>query len=338
MKLSTLSRLAAIGTALILSCTSLFTPSVASATTQTRAAAPAGATVASNYTYRLLRNWHSNLCVSGSSSYGSGKQINCFDTVNHFAQFREIATVGGYVKFVSAFNGACLAVRGAATGDNMPLGAETCTGASHQQFQKVPAPIGGGYFMLVARHSGKCVTILSESLEVGAQIVQYTCSPGSGQIDPIGAGYWNTPPATYIYNRVHNWHSNLCASAYDSSFGYGPKQDACSGSTYQQWMEINSSGYVQLRNAGTGLCATVENASQANNARLALTECAGAFQQQFQKVPAPIGGGYFMLVARHSGKCVTILSESLEVGAQIVQYACSPGQIDPIGAGYWNTV
>jgi hypothetical protein len=80
----------------------------------------------------------------------------------------------------------------AATGNNMPLGIAACTGGNHQQFRKVNAPIGGGFYQLVARHSGKCLTIQSESLEVGAQLVQYACSPYSPQSDPIGAGYWDT--------------------------------------------------------------------------------------------------------------------------------------------------
>ncbi|MBO3750058.1 RICIN domain-containing protein [Streptosporangiaceae bacterium NEAU-GS5] len=54
------------------------------------------------------------------------------------------------------------------------------------------APVGGGYYQLVARHSGKCVTIQSESMQPGAQLVQYECFPYSSEIDPIGAGYWNT--------------------------------------------------------------------------------------------------------------------------------------------------
>jgi hypothetical protein len=104
---------------------------------------------------------------------------------------REVPMSGGYVELAIA-PGICLAIMNAAQGNNMPLGIDACTGADHQQFRKVNAPIGGGFYQLVAKHSGKCLTIQSESLERGAQLVQYECSPYSPQIDPIGAGYWDT--------------------------------------------------------------------------------------------------------------------------------------------------
>jgi hypothetical protein len=62
--------------------------------------------------------------------------------------------------------------------------------------------------------------------------------------------------------------------------------------------------------------------------------CAGT-NTEFRKVAAPVGGDYFVLVARHSGKCVAIESESLLPGARMVQYACPPPD-DPIGGSYWT--
>ena len=175
MKFSKLGTLAAFGVALVMRCTGLLVPSAASA-------APV------DFTYHAMHNWHSGMCMS--SGYYGVPQVPCDDT--SFQQWREVPTTDGYVQFRDAFSGFCLEVMYAAQGNNMPLGIETCTGADHQQFKKVNAPIGGGFYQLVARHSGKCVTIQSESLEVGAQLVQYACTPFSPQVDPIGAGYWNT--------------------------------------------------------------------------------------------------------------------------------------------------
>ena len=90
--------------------------------------------------------------------------------------------------------------------------------------------------------------------------------------------------------------------------------------------------------ASTGECMEVDRASQDNNHKVVKNFCNGNYNQQWTAVPAQIGGRYAFLVARHSGKCLAILSESLEVGADIVQYACSPyfWRVDPIGGSYWR--
>jgi hypothetical protein len=176
MKFSKLGTLAAFGIALVMSCAGLLVPSAASA-------APV------DFTYQAIHNWHSDMCMSGYAGFGV-RQVPCVDS--SFQQWREVPTTDGYVQFLDSFAGFCLEIMNAAQGNNMPLGFNVCTGADHQQFKKVNAPIGGGFYQLVARHSGKCLTIQSESLEQGAQLVQYECSPDSPQIDPIGAGYWDT--------------------------------------------------------------------------------------------------------------------------------------------------
>jgi hypothetical protein len=174
MKFSKLGTLAAFGVALVMSGAGLLVPSAASA-------APV------DFTYHAMHNWHSDMCMA---VYHAATQVPCVDSP--FQQWREVPTTDGYVLFLQSFSGLCLAITNAAQGNNMPLGIDACTGADHQLFKKVNAPIGGGFYQLVAKHSGKCVTIQSESLEVGAQLVQYECSPYSPQIDPIGAGYWDT--------------------------------------------------------------------------------------------------------------------------------------------------
>ena len=85
----------------------------------------------------------------------------------------------------------CLEVEGASQQDNHKVEKNICNNQFNQQWTWVNAPIGGGYGFLVARHSGKCLAILSESLVVGANLVQYACSPYSWQIDPIGGSYWH---------------------------------------------------------------------------------------------------------------------------------------------------
>ena len=100
---------------------------------------------------------------------------------------------------------------------------------------------------------------------------------------------------------------------------------------------LEGEGHVPVV-ASTGECMEVDGASQEDNHRVVKNFCNGRYNQQWTGVPAQIGNGFFFLVARHSGKCLAILSESLVVGANLVQYACSPYSwvIDPIGGSYWR--
>jgi hypothetical protein len=304
-------RVAVLGAVFVMTCVGLFQPTSASA---------------ASYSYQLVNNYHSNKCI-----FYSGYQTTCSD--NSAQQVRETPGNSGFIMLTFAVAGGtqCLTVANGSYANNARLLPAACTYASSQQFRKVPAPIGGGYYQLVAMHSNKCVTVQSESLLEGANLVQYTC-PSAGQVDWIGAGYWRNISGT-SYNRVRNWHSGQCLT------GYPQVQNPCSDNSYQQWREIpTDSGFVQLYNASFGGCLAVLNASLNNNQPLTTGPCNGAYNAQFSKRAAPIGGGFYELVARHSGKCVTVQSESLLAGAQLVQYSCVPaGQFDPIGAGYWQT-
>jgi hypothetical protein len=305
-------RVAVLGLVFAMSCVGLFRPTSASAAT--------------SYTYQQVNNYHSNLCM-----FYSGFQTAC--TGNSGQQVREMPGNSGYIMLSIAPAGGsqCLTVQGGSYANNAPLTPTPCNYASSQQFRKEPAPIGGGYYQLVAMHSGKCVTVRSESMVEGAQLVQYTC-PSPGQVDWIGAGYWRNL-ASATYQRVRNWHSGLCLN------GYPQVQNPCGDNAYLQWREIpTDAGFVQLYNASFGGCLAVLNASFTDNQPLTVGPCNGAYSAQFRKQAAPIGGGYYQLVVRHSAKCVTVLSESMLVGAQLVQYTCpSASQVDRIGAGYWQT-
>jgi Ricin-type beta-trefoil lectin domain-like len=167
-------------------------------------------------------------------------------------------------------------------------------------------------------------------LAVVAAVVTGWAGPAHAQSPPSGP---------YIYQLIQNWHSGQCVTAFGSPGPYVVQQWTCWAYSYQQWRIVpTDSGWFELVVASTGECMEVDGASQEDNHRVVKNFCNGRYNQQWTAVPAPVGNGFFFLVARHSGKCLAILSESLVVGANLVQYACSPYSwaIDPIGGSYWR--
>lgn len=142
---------------------------------------------------------------------------------------------------------------------------------------------------------------------------------------------------TLFYNQIVNWHSGKCIDVDGASQAVGAKvqQFACNGTVAQQWTkQFTDSGYFMLRVAASGQCLDVEGASQANGHRVVQMPCTGAYNQQWTQVTSGVGGWPF-LVARHSGKGLTIGSESLLDRAPLVQYDPGPDGPDTLHAGDW---
>ena len=65
------------------------------------------------------------------------------------------------------------------TADGANIIQYTCGGGTNQQWQWQAAT--GSYFQLRARHSGKCLDVVSAGTGDGADIQQYTCGSGTNQ-------------------------------------------------------------------------------------------------------------------------------------------------------------
>jgi hypothetical protein len=67
----------------------------------------------------------------------------------------------------------------------------------------------------------------------------------------------------------------------------------------------------------------VADVSTADNARVVQYPCGSGANQQWQVRDA--GGGHQRLVARHSGKCLDVISGGTADGVRLIQYACGTG-------------
>ncbi|SES41128.1 Ricin-type beta-trefoil lectin domain-containing protein [Streptomyces sp. yr375] len=127
------------------------------------------------------------------------------------------------------------------------------------------------YNTLIARHSGRCADVTSQSLWAGAQIKQYDCNGGDNQrywLKSVGSGYYQMV--------VRN--SSLCVQENASTVS----QENCGATTTaQQWSLTTSGGYTVVKSRASGECLDVNGASTANSAAVITYTCNGGTNQQW---------------------------------------------------------
>ncbi len=129
------------------------------------------------------------------------------------------------------------------------------------------------YNTLIARHSGKCADVTSQSQWAGAQIKQYDCNGGTNQkywFKSVGSGYY----------QLMTRHSSLCVQENADTV----TQENCNASaTSQQWSVTTSGSYVTIKSRATGECLDVNGASTANSAAIITYTCNGGTNQQWTR-------------------------------------------------------
>ncbi|MCP2246626.1 RICIN domain-containing protein [Lentzea aerocolonigenes] len=138
---------------------------------------------------------------------------------------------------------------------------------------------GGPYYNLVARHSGKCVDVTSNSAADGATVLQYTCGSGLNQ-------QWRLTDAGGGYFQVIAQHSGKCLDVSDASTTNGATvlQYRCGSGTNQQWsFQDQGSGNYRLVARHSGKCLDVSDGSTANGVKLIQWTCGSGTNQQFAR-------------------------------------------------------
>ncbi|RSN18803.1 beta-xylosidase [Streptomyces sp. WAC 01325] len=129
------------------------------------------------------------------------------------------------------------------------------------------------YNTLVARHSGRCADVTSQSQWQGAQLKQYDCNGGTNQkywFRSVGGGY----------HQLMTRHSSLCVQENASTV----TQENCNASsTAQQWSVTTSGSYVAVVSRASGECLDVNGASTANSAAIITYTCNGGTNQQWTR-------------------------------------------------------
>ncbi|MDL2080318.1 RICIN domain-containing protein [Streptomyces sp. GXMU-J15] len=163
----------------------------------------------------------------------------------------------------------------------LPLNFPTATTLSMSWTPEVTVDTAAGtvsgvsatYQTLIARHSGKCADVTSQSQWRGAQIKQWDCNGGNNQkywFKPVGGGY---------YQLVAR-HSSLCLRENASTV---TQEDCAASVAAQQWSVTTTGSYVNVVSRASGECLDVSGASTANSAALITYSCNGGANQQWTR-------------------------------------------------------
>lgn len=191
-------------------------------------------------------------------------------------------------------------------------------GSSAQRFEVVST--GDGYYNIIAEHSGKALEVKGGSSAAGTAIQQNTLNRNSLAqkwcFMNAGDGNYYLCSALGTYMDVQSAVSAAGTPVWAYTFN---------GSTAQKWKLIESD-YQPIANGtytiGNGLNTSrvldVESASLENYTNIQLYSSNDTSAQRFEITY--VGGGYYKIIAEHSGKAVDILNASVASGANVQQY------------------
>ncbi len=186
-------------------------------------------------------------------------------------------------------------------------------------FSKPPAVKTGRTYAIRAIHSNQSMGVQFTSSSNGAPIWQV---PLANRLDQK----WMLMQVDADNYKIVNINSGkvLEVSAYSTAQGAAIQQWSWTGTASQKWQLVTTSGnYVKLINVGSGLALTVPGASNQVGTQLQQFTYTGASNQQwsFDEMSPLDSGSRYGIIARHSGKAMTVDNNSSADGASILQWS-----------------
>lgn len=189
---------------------------------------------------------------------------------------------------------------------------------SSQRFEIVST--GDGYYNIIAEHSGKALEVKGGSSAAGTAIQQNTLNRNSLAqkwcFMSAGDGYYYLCSALGTYMDVQSAVNSSGTPVWTYTFN---------GSTAQKW-KLTESDYHPIANGtytlgnglNTDLVLDVDSASQADYANIQLYTSNNTSAQRFEITY--VGGGYYKIIAEHSGKSIDVFSGLKDDGTNVHQY------------------
>ena len=189
---------------------------------------------------------------------------------------------------------------------------------SSQRFEIVST--GDGYYNIIAEHSGKALEVKGGSPAAGTAIQQNTLNRNSMAqkwcFMSAGDGYYYLCSALGTYMDVWSGQTTAGTQVWTYTFN---------GSTAQKWKLIESDyqpiengTYIIGNGLDTELVLDVASSSAENCANIQLGVSSDLSAQRFEVTY--VGGGYYKIIAEHSGKSIDVFSGLKDDGANVHQY------------------
>ena len=142
-----------------------------------------------------------------------------------------------------------------------------------------PGPTGGGNTLIIAEHSGKCMTVIGNGTADGTNIEQQPCTSSSGQI------YRFQNQGGGIYKILHVASGRYVSGNGPATNNYVVEIRTSSTSTLQQFNVVLDTGvYYNLVNLFAGNCVDVYFQQTSDGTEYVTYQCNGGSNQAFRFV------------------------------------------------------
>lgn len=262
--------------------------------------------------------WYvSSYSISANTSYGGASSSSGANTATAQPAGMQTVSNGTYRIAAAADLSKGVDVAGVSTDEAVNVHLWTYGGGANQQFDVTYQ--GGGFYSIAPRHSGKRLDLHDQSVTPGANVEQYSKDGTDTQnwmIRDAGDGSY------YIINSNGLYHD---ANGGVMSNGTNLQGWVGNGTAAQKWKFLSpteqkvADGTYRIASAvGLNKGVDISGAVTENGANAHLWTYHGGANQQF--VFTYIGGGYYTIRARHSGKALDVSGASTTPGTNVWQY------------------
>jgi hypothetical protein len=277
----------------------------------------AAAKPVNNGNYRLIAK-HSNkhMSVAGWSTT-DGAIIEQWDSLNQSNQVFNIQWSPSGYKILPSYSASVVTVDGYSTSSGGVINQWSDLEQTNQRFSLID--VGGGYYKIVSRSSGKCLAVNNNGIANGDDIVQWewlNYDNFKWKLQPVAL---SAPLANGAYT-IRAKHSNKVMSVAGSS--------SANGATLEQWANVcqdNEKFNLRFTSAGYTIKPvyntkhlTVSNQSVANGAAIVQWDSLGQ-SNQFYEI-ADLGSGYYKIVSRYTNKTLAVAGSGMADGDDIIQW------------------
>ena len=196
-------------------------------------------------------------------------------------------------------------------------------GSRNQRWRLLPA--GKDLFRIAAVHSGKCLTVKPGGGPDRANVHQFVCGSGAGQL-------WRIRPYPHsdtVYRIVSRKSGKvLDVDGKSKEDGANIQQFRWTGGPNQLWTlypdgEVDGSPVYSIISYHSGKAVDVQSAATEDGGNIQQHAYNGGANQQWQFVPE--AGGDIRIISVNSGRCMDVKGESLADGANVQQVGCNGG-------------